>query len=92
MSNPKTLQVTNVAGEVIATYPDFEPGQPVRVGPDRQGANVAGADDGYVFRGPSRHPQYAVIEDTRLNTTLEVERDRLSPAPTPPGHHPQETP
>jgi hypothetical protein len=78
VSAPKTLTVTNLAGQVTATYPDFDPGQPVRVAPDRHGSNVTAAEDGWTFRGPSRHPQYAIVEHTAHRATVEVERARLS--------------
>ncbi len=76
--NEKVLAVTNASGEVVAEYPDFEPGQPVKVRPDRLGANVTDADSGGVFAGPTRHPSTAVIRDVRHNTTVHVDRDRLA--------------
>lgn len=75
----KALRVTNAAGDVIVEYSDFDPGQPVSVAAARDGSNVAAASDGWVFRGPSRHPRYAVITDTRFGTVIEVERERLTP-------------
>lgn len=74
----QTLKVTNAKGDVVAEYPDFAPGQLIQITVDRQGANIGDAADGYAFRGPSRHPQYAVIEHLRTHTTVEVERERIS--------------
>lgn len=75
----KTLQVTNARGDIVAEYPDFEPGSPVRVLPARDGSNVASADDGWEFAGATRHPSTAAIRDCHYNTTVHAERDRLLP-------------
>lgn len=75
----KTLEVTNARGDVTEVYPDFDPGDPVRVAPDLSGANLPEAETGWLFRGPTRHPRYAVIEDREFHTTVEVDRTRLSP-------------
>ncbi len=75
----KTLTVTNARGDIVAEYPDFEPGYPVRVLPAPDGSNVASADDGWEFAGATRHPSTAVIRDCHYRTTVHVERDRLRP-------------
>lgn len=77
MTKQKTLQVTNDRGDVTAEYPNFEPGQPVLVLPDCSRAAVAGADDTWVFVGPTRHPDTAVIRETVHGTTVHMDRDRL---------------
>ena len=73
----KTLIVTAANGDVIAEYPDFERDQPVEVLPARDGSNYGDAADGWVFVGPTRHPYNAVIRETRYNTTVHIERNRL---------------
>jgi hypothetical protein len=73
----RTLVVKNMAGEIIAKYPDFAPGQAVRVLPAPDGSNVVSADDGWVFAGPTRHPYAAVIRDVAHNSTVHVDRNRL---------------
>lgn len=73
----KKLSVTNARGDIIAEYTDFDPGQTVQVLPARDGSNVAYAEDGWEFVGPTRHPGTAVIRDCRYNTIVHVERDRL---------------
>ncbi|MEN3225330.1 MULTISPECIES: hypothetical protein [Mycolicibacterium] len=77
MTEQRTLQVTNARGDVTAEYRDFEPGQSVRVLPDRSGATVAGADEAWVFVGPTRHPYAAVIRETVHGTTVHMDRERL---------------
>lgn len=74
----KTLIVTAANGDVIATYPDFDPEQPVTVLPAKDGSNYADPD-GWVFVGPTRHPYSAVIRELRYNTTVHIDRDRLRP-------------
>jgi hypothetical protein len=75
----KTLIVTAANGDTIAEYPDFEPGQAVEVLPAKDGSNYAGAADGWAFVGPTRHSYNAVIRETRYNTTVHIERNRLRP-------------
>jgi len=74
----KTLAVTGANGEIIAEYPDFEPGQPITVLPANDGSNYVDPD-GWVFVGPTRHAYNAVIRETRYNTTVHIERNRLRP-------------
>ena len=73
----RTLTVKNMAGDVIAEYPDFAPGQAVRVLPAPDGSNVTSAEDGWEFVGPTRHPYSAVIRDVAHGSTVHVARDRL---------------
>ena len=72
-----TLTVRNIAGDTVAEYPDFEPGQPVRVLPDNQGCNFVGAGTLWSFVGPTRHPYTAVIRESQHGTTVHVNRNRL---------------
>lgn len=78
MSAPKTLTVTNLAGQVTATYPDFDPGRPVRVAPRSPRLQRHRGRGRLDIPGPSRHPQYAIVEHTAHRATVEVERTRLS--------------
>jgi hypothetical protein len=73
----RTVVVKNMAGEIVAEYPDFAPGQAVRVLPAPDGSNVVSAEDGWVFAGPTRHPYAAVIRDVAHNSTVHVDRNRL---------------
>lgn len=75
----KTIKATNARGDVVAEYPDFDPGDPVSVAPDRLGSNVRDAESGWVFAGPTRHPSTAVIRDSKHGSSVHVERERLSP-------------
>ncbi len=80
------LIVYTVGGDVAATFPDFTPGQPLRVLPGRVsdmwpteiGSVV---DDGWSFVGPTRHPYAAVIRDDRFGTTVHMDRNRLQVRP-----------
>lgn len=66
------------AEDVKDRVPDFDPGDPVRVLPDAAGSNVVNADDGWEFAGPTRHPRVAVIRDVHFNSTVHVDRVRLT--------------
>jgi len=66
-----------MAGEIVAEYPDFAPGQAVRVLPAPDGSNVVSAEDGWVFSGQTRHLYAAVIRDIAYNSTVHVDRIRL---------------
>lgn len=72
------MPITNVAGDVVAVVPDFDPGEAVRVLPDPAGANIVDAEDGWEFAGPTRHPATAVIRDCRRGSTVHVDRTRLT--------------
>lgn len=74
----KTLTVRGANGETIAEYPDFDKDQPITVLPAKDGSNYADPD-GWVFVGPTRHAYNAVIRETRYNTTVHIERNRLRP-------------
>jgi len=81
----KTLAVKGIAGAVVAEYPDFEAGEPVRVLPaivsaifPAEGSVV---DDSWSFAGPTRHAQYATIRHDRDQVTVAMERHRLQPRP-----------
>lgn len=77
----KPLLVRAVNGAILASYPDFTPGAPLRVLP----ATVSNAfpadqpmvDDNWMFVGATRHPDYATIRHSRDNVTVAMERHRL---------------
>lgn len=80
------LTVHTIGGVIAATYPDFDPGQPLRVLPARVSnlwPSEAGTvvDDGWAFVGPTRHPYAAVIRDDRFGTTVHMDRHRLQVRP-----------
>lgn len=85
-ARPKTLTVTAVSGEVIASYPDFDPGTPVRVLPpiisNATGSDTRIVDDNWAFDGPTRRPEYATIRHHHAHFTIAIERDRLQRRPT----------
>ena len=64
----KHLVVQAVCGAVLASYPDFEPGTPVRVLPavvsNQFPVDRSVVDDGWSFGGPTRHPEYATTITT----------------------------
>ncbi len=83
---PKPLVVKAISGAVVAQYPDFEAGDPVRVLPaivsaifPAEGSVV---DDNWSFAGPTRHPQYATVRHDHDQVTVAMERHRLQPRPT----------
>jgi hypothetical protein len=82
---PETLVVTSVSGYVIAEYPDFAPGEPLRVLPaivsDIFPAQGSVVDDNWSFTGPTRHPEYATIRHDRDHATMAMARDRLQARP-----------
>ena len=80
------LIVYTVGGDVAATFPDFTPGQPLRVLPGRVSdmwptETGSVVDDGWSFVGPTRHPYAAVIRDDRFGTTVHMDRNRLQVRP-----------
>ena len=81
----KTLAVKGIAGAVVGEYPDFEPGEPVRVLPAIVSAIFPAAasvvDDNWSFAGPTRHAEYATIRHDRDQVTVAMERHRLQPRP-----------
>lgn len=82
----RVLSVHTIGGAIAATYPDFDPGQPLRVLPERVSSiwpSKAGpvVDDGWTFLGPTRHPYNAVIRDDRFGTTVHMDRQRLQARP-----------
>ena len=84
-AHPKTMTAKAISGGVIAEYPDFAPGTPVRVLP----AIISNAmpttgrivEDNWSFVGPTRHTEYATIRHDRDHITIAVERQRLQPRP-----------
>jgi len=69
-------------GDIANEYPDFERGTPVRVLPEAVGAyavteDMVSREKSWVFVGPTRHPYAAVIRETRYNTTVHIDRNRL---------------
>lgn len=66
-------------GEIAAVYPDFAAGEPVRVLPETNGSNFAGADTIWSFVGPTRHTYKCVIRESVHGTTVHVDRRRLEP-------------
>lgn len=81
----KTLAVKAVSGALIAEYPDFEAGEPLRVLPAivsaRFPAEGSVVDDNWSFAGPTRHPQYATMRHDHHHATVAIERHRLQPRP-----------
>ena len=81
----KPLAAQTISGTLIAEYPDFAPGTPVRVLP----AIVSNSfptdgriiDDAWSFAGPTRHPEYAVIRHDRDHITVTMQRHRLQQRP-----------
>jgi len=80
-----TLTVRAANGTVVAEYPDFVPGTPVRVLPaivsDQFPTERSIVDDGWSFAGATRHPEYASIHHDRHRVTMAMHRDRLRPRP-----------
>jgi hypothetical protein len=83
--HPKTLTVKSISGAVIAEYPDFTPGTPVRVLPPiiSNASPTTGriVEDNWSFAGTTRHPEYATIRHDRDRVTIAVERRRLQQRP-----------
>ena len=86
VTEPKTLTVRAISGTVIAEYPDFRPGEALRVLPaivssifPTEGSVI---DDNWSFVGPTRHAEYATIRHDRDNDTVAMERHRLQRRPT----------
>jgi hypothetical protein len=78
----KTLVTYFANGDVASEYPDFEPGQPVRIMPENVGtyevtARTVEYETCWEFVGPTRHPYAAVIRETRYGTTVHMDRNRL---------------
>ncbi|CQD24283.1 hypothetical protein BN1232_06141 [Mycobacterium lentiflavum] len=81
----ETHRAHAISGAVLAHYPDFPPGAPVRVLPpivshalptDRRAV-----DDSWTFAGPTRHPEYASIRHDHDHVSVAIERHRLQPRP-----------
>jgi hypothetical protein len=80
-----TVTVRAISGAVLAQYPDFPPGTPVRVLP----AIVSNAlptdcrvvDDNWTFVGPTRHLDYADIRHDHDHDHVAVDRRRLQLRP-----------
>ncbi len=86
VAEPKTLTVQTISGTVIAKYPDFTPGEALRVLPaivssifPAEGSVV---DDTWSFVGPTRHAEYATIRHDSDNISVAMERHRLQRRPT----------
>lgn len=81
----KSLTVHAVSGAVIAEYPDFAPGTPVRVLPaivsNSFPTDTRVVDDTWTFAGPTRRPEYAEIRHGSDHVTKAIERHRLQPRP-----------
>ena len=81
----KPLAAQTISGTVIAEYPDFAPGTPVRVLPAIVSNNFPTdrriIDDAWSFAGPTRHPEYAVIRHDRDHITVTMQRHRLQQRP-----------
>ncbi len=81
----KYLESRDIAGDVVARYPDFDCGEFVVILPDRV-SNAWPSDagsmvqTGRIFVGPTRHPYAAVVRETRFGTTVHVQRDQLRPS------------
>jgi hypothetical protein len=78
IAEPKTLTVQAISGSVAAEYPDFTPGEALRVLPaivsstfPTEGSVV---DDNWSFVGATRHDSD--------NITVAMERQRLQRRPT----------
>ncbi|MFL0243541.1 hypothetical protein [Mycobacterium sp. SMC-17] len=76
-----TLTVRAANGTVIAEYPDFAPGTPMRVLPaivsHQFPTDRSVVDDAWSFAGPTRHPEYATIRHDREGATMAMHRHRL---------------
>ena len=81
----KPLAAQTISGTLIAEYPDFAPGTPVRVLPAIVSNNFPTdgriIDDAWSFAGPTRHPEYAVIRHDRDHITVTMQRHRLQQRP-----------
>ena len=79
----KPVTAQTVCGTILAEYPDFAPGAPVRVLPaivsNRFPTDRRVVDDAWSFAGPTRHPEYAEIRHDRDRVTIAIERHRLQP-------------
>lgn len=77
----KPYVVRAINGAIIASYPDFAPGAPVRVLPaivsNRLPADQPMIDDSWTFVGATRRPEYATIRHSRDNVTVAIQRHRL---------------
>lgn len=77
----KPLLVRAANGTILARYPDFAPGTPLRVLPaivsNAFPADQSTVDDNWTFVGATRHPEYATIRHSRDNVTVAMERHRL---------------
>jgi hypothetical protein len=74
-----------ISGTVLAEYPDFPPGAPVRVLPaivsNALPTDRRAVDDNWTFAGPTRHAEYATIRHDDDHVTVAIERDRLQNRP-----------
>ena len=81
----QTHTTQSISGTLLAEYPDFTPGAPVRVLP----AIISNAfptdrciiDDNWTFVGPTRHAEYATIRHDHDHVTVSIERHRLQHRP-----------
>jgi hypothetical protein len=85
IADAKTVTVQSISGSVIAEYPDFAHGQPVRILPGIVSSSFptesSVVDDNWSFVGPTRHPEYATIRHDRDRVSIAIERHRLQHRP-----------
>ena len=83
--HPKTIAAQTTSGAVIAEYPDFASGTPVRVLPpivsNAFPTDRSIVDDNWTFVGPTRHTEYATVRHDHDHITIAVERHRLQQRP-----------
>jgi hypothetical protein len=86
IADPKTVTVQSISGNVLAEYPNFTHGQPVRILPGIVSSSFptegSVVDDSWSFVGPTRHPEYATIRHDIDNVTTAIERRRIQHRPT----------
>lgn len=74
-----------IPGALLAYYPDFPPGAPVRVLPaivsNALPTDRRAVDDNWTFAGPTRHPEYATIRRGHDHISVAIERHRLQHRP-----------
>jgi hypothetical protein len=85
MTAVKTHTVRAISGAVLAEYPDFPPGTPVRVLPaivsNALPVECRAVDDHWTFVGPTRHHDYATIGHDHDHISMAIERHRLQLRP-----------